>query len=214
MLKGYLLANMQDGKPRTKANDLWRRRLRNLDEQSDDAGSDFLKTWLRSQYSTKIRERKRGARPEDWDRIGTEFHRWLRADHERVGLTTSEDFYTFVARDFDFYSRQYERIVGASSGAFYPDSGLRFIRYNADLGFTLQDQLLLAPLRVDDDQQTIDRKLEIVGRFTDILLAWRIWNFRATAYSTMQYAMFNVMRVSAASASTIWRRCSEISLRP
>ena len=67
---------------------------------------------------------------------------------------------------------------------FHPDSGLRFIRYNADLGFTLQDQLLLAPLRVDDDQQTIDRKLEIVGRFTDILLAWRIWNFRATDYST------------------------------
>ena len=52
----------------------------------------------------------------------------------------------------------------------------------------------MAPLRVDDDQQTIDRKLEIVGRYTDILLAWRIWNFRATAYSTMQYAMFNVMR--------------------
>jgi uncharacterized protein with ParB-like and HNH nuclease domain len=194
MLKGYLLANMEDGKPRTKANDLWRRRLRNLDEQSDDAGSDFLKTWLRSQYSTKIRERKRGARPEDWDRIGTEFHRWLRADHERIHLITSEDFYSFVARDFDFYSRQYERIVGASSGVFHPDSGLRFIRYNSDLGFTLQDQLLLAPLRVDDDQQTIDRKLEIVGRYTDILLAWRIWNFRATAYSTMQYAMFNVMR--------------------
>ena len=194
MLKGYLLANMEDGKPRTKANDLWRKRLRNLDEQSDDAGSDFLKTWLRSQYSTKIRERKRGARPEDWDRIGTEFHRWLRGDHERIGLITGENFYAFVARDFDFYSRQYERILGASSGTLHPDSGLRFIRYNADLGFTLQDQLLLAPLRVDDDQQTIDRKLEIVGRFTDILLAWRIWNFRATAYSTMQYAMFNVMR--------------------
>ncbi len=194
MLKGYLLANMEDGKPRTKANDLWRKRLRNLEEQSDDAGSDFLKTWLRSQYSTKIRERRRGARPEDWDRIGTEFHRWLRGDHERIGLITREDFYVFVTRDFDFYSRQYERILAASSGVFHPDSPLRFIRYNADLGFTLQDQLLLAPLQVDDDQQTIDRKLEIVGRFTDILLAWRIWNFRATAYSTMQYAMFNVMR--------------------
>jgi len=194
MLKGYLLANMEDGKPRTKANDLWRKRLRSLDEQADDAGSDLLKTWLRSQYATKIRERRRGALPEDWDRIGTEFHRWIRANHERIGLITREDFYTFVARDFNFYSRQYERILHASSGAFDPDSRLRFIRYNADLGFTLQDQLLLAPLRVDDDQQTVDRKLEIVGRFTDILLAWRIWNFRATAYSTMQYAMFNVMR--------------------
>jgi uncharacterized protein with ParB-like and HNH nuclease domain len=194
MLKGYLLANMDDGNPRTKANDLWRKRLRNIDEQADDAGSDFLKTWLRSQYSTKIREREKGARPEDWDRIGTEFHRWLRADHERIGLTTRQTFHDFVARDFDFYSRQYERVLVASSGAFDPDSGLRFVRYNADLGFTLQDQILLASLKVDDDQPTIDRKLEVVGRFTDIFLARRIWNLRSTAYSTMKHPMFNVMR--------------------
>jgi hypothetical protein len=194
MLKGYLLANMEDGKPRTRANDLWRSRLRNLDEHVDDAGSDFLKTWLRSQYSTRIRERRKGARPEDWDRIGTEFHRWLRGAHEDIGLRTHEDFYQFVVRDLDFYSHQYERILEASSGPFTPDSPLRFVRYNADLGFTLQNQLLLAPLTVNDNQETVDRKLEIVGRFNDILLAWRIWNFRATAYSTMQYAMFTVMR--------------------
>jgi hypothetical protein len=194
MLKGYLLANTEDGKPRTLANALWRKRLRNLDDIADDASSDFLKTWLRSQYSTKIRERRRGARPEDWDRIGTEFHRWLRGAHENIGLRAREDFYEFVVRDLDFYGTQYERIIKTSRGTFDPDSPLRFIRYNADLGFTLQDQLLLAPLRVDDSQRTLDHKLEIVGRFTDILLARRIWNFRATAYSTMQYAMFNVMR--------------------
>ena len=194
MLKGYLLANIDDGAPRTKANELWRKRLRELEEKADEASSDFLKTWLRSQYSTKIRERKKDARPEDWDRIGTEFHRWLRGDHERVGLTSRQAYYDFVTVDFDFYSRQYERIIDATQGAFDPASPLRFIRYNADHRFTLQDQLLLAPLRITDDQATIERKFELVGRFADILLARRIWNFRATDYSTMQYAMFNVMR--------------------
>ena len=58
----------------------------------------------------------------------------------------------------------------------------------------MQDQLLLAPLRIDDDQPTIDKKLELVGKFADILLAWRIWSQKTTAYSTMQYAMFLVMR--------------------
>lgn len=67
-------------------------------------------------------------------RIGTEFHRWLHQDDKRIGLITREDFYVFVTRDFDFYSRQYERVLTASSGAFQPDSPLRFIRYNADLG--------------------------------------------------------------------------------
>lgn len=194
MLKGYLLANMDDGKARTTANELWRKRLRQLDEQAEDASSDFLKTWLRSQYATKIRERRKGARPEDWDRIGTEFHRWLRGAHERVGLKSRDDYHQFVIRDLDFYSHQYARILDAATGPFHPDSPLRFIRFNADLGFTLQNQLLLAPLGVADSADAIDRKLEVVGRFTDILLARRIWNFRATAYSTMQYAMFTVMR--------------------
>jgi hypothetical protein len=193
MLKGYLLANMAEGKDRTTANDTWRKRLRALDDQADDASSDFLKTWLRSQYSNKIRERKKGAGPEDWDRIGTEFHRWLRSAHDDVGLKSKQSFYEFVTLDLNFYSQQYGRILEASKGTFHPDSPLRFIRYNADLGFTLQDQLLLAPLTVEDTQKVIDQKLEIVGRYIDILLAWRIWNFRATAYSTMQYAMFNVM---------------------
>ena len=43
------------------------------------------------------------------------------------------------------------------------------------------------------------QKLRLVGRFLDILLAWRLWNFRSIAYSTMQYAMFIVMRDIAAS---------------
>jgi uncharacterized protein with ParB-like and HNH nuclease domain len=194
MLKGYLLANMEEGRPRTHANELWRKRLRLLDERADDSGSDFLKTWLRSQYSTKIRERRRGARPEDWDRIGTEFHRWLRNAQNEIGLKTREDYYDFVQRDFEFYGEQYGRILDAELGALDPHSRLRFIRYNADVGFTLQNQLLLAPLVPGDSQDTIDKKLELVGRFTDILVARRIWNFKAIAYSTMSYAMFVVMK--------------------
>lgn len=192
MLKGYLLANIDDGAPRAQANESWRMWMRRLEDLGENLGSDFLKTWLRSQYSTKIRERKKDAKPQDWDRIGTEFHRWLRSDAKRIALTSSDAFRSFVTRDLDFYARQFERITRAE-GVFDPMSPLRFIRFNADHRFTLQDQLLLAPLRIGDDAATIDTKLEIVGRFIDILLAWRIWNFRSTDYSTMQYGMTALM---------------------
>ncbi|MGZ0211181.1 MAG: DUF262 domain-containing protein [Actinomycetales bacterium] len=194
MLKGYLLANMEEGPQRTKANELWRKRLRLLEERTEDAGSDFLKTWLRSQYSKKIRERKRGAKPEDWDRIGTEFHRWLRSAQREIGLTSRLAYYDFVSKDFEFFGEQYGRILDAASGPVDATSRLRFIRYNSDIGFTLQNQLLLAPLVQGDSQEVIDRKFELVGRFTDILVARRIWNFKAIAYSTMSYAMFLVMK--------------------
>lgn len=194
MLKGYLLANINDGVDRNTANEVWRAQIRTLRELGEDTDSDFLKNWLRSQYATKIRERKRAARREDWDEIGTEFHRWLRKDHERIGLKKPSNFYEFIVRDMDFYSTHYVRIVAASKRPLDPESPLRYIHYNADLRFTLQDQLLLSPLLVDDDQPTIDKKLEIVGKFIDILLARRIWNQKSTAYSTMQYAMFLVLR--------------------
>lgn len=204
MLKGYLLANIDDGAPRSRANELWRSWMRRLDE-GDGLSSDFLKTWLRSQYSTKIRERKKDAKPQDWDRIGTEFHRWLRGDSKRIGLTSTDAFSAFVMRDLDFYARQYERVTLAEV-SFDPASPLRFIRFNADHRFTLQDQMLLAPLRVNDDAANIDTKLEIVGRFIDILLAWRIWNFRATDYSTMQYSMTSLMfRIRGLSSTELAR---------
>ncbi len=193
MLKGYLLANIDDGDPRAKANDLWRRRLHELAEHDRDADADFLKTWLRSQYATKIRERKKAARPEDWDRIGTEFHRWLRGAAADIGLRKAGDFEDFLRTDFAFYSQQYLRVLDAVSWRVVPP-GLEYIGYNADQGFTLQHQLLLAPLVPSDPPDVVDRKLELVARYVDVLLAWRIWNYRSIAYSTMQYAMFLVMR--------------------
>lgn len=193
MLKGYLLANMADGEPRKKANVLWRQRMRDLSDLDKDGDSDFLKTWLRSQYALKIRERRKAAKPEDWDRIGTEFHRWLRQSAPRVGLANKTDFYEFVTGDLDFYSRQYARVVQAATWRDVPD-GLEFLGYNADRGFTLQHQLLLAPLSRQDSEEIVRTKLELVARYLDILLTWRIWNFRSIAYSTMSYAMFLVMR--------------------
>lgn len=192
MLKGYLLANIDEGTPRAEANDLWRSWMRQLEDLGEGLSSDFLKTWLRSQYATKIRERKKDAKPQDWDRIGTEFHRWLRNDSKRIGLVSSEAFSDFVTHNLHFYAGQYRRILQAEA-SYDAASPLRFIRFNADHRFTLQDQMLLAPLSIEDGTATIDAKLEIVARFIDILLAWRIWNSRSTDYSTMQYAMTTLM---------------------
>lgn len=193
MLKGYLLANIAEGAPRTKANDLWRQRMLQLHDLDKDGDSDFLKTWLRSQYAKNIRKREKNAKPEDWDRIGTEFHRWLRGQAKTVGLVKQADFYDFVTLDLDYYARQYARVVKAASWQS-ADQRLVHIGYNADRGFTLQHQVLLAPLTTSDSDDVAATKMDLVARYIDTLLAWRVWNFRMLAYSTMSYAMFLVMR--------------------
>jgi len=191
MLKGYVLANIVDEGRRTTANDRWKERVRLLEDVGKEVSADFFKAWLRSQHAKRIRERKKGAKPEEFDRIGTEFHRWVRDQSKSLGLNESDDFFRFVDRDLDFYSRQYLRIVGASTQRTL---GLEPIRYNAQLGFTLQNMVLLAPLRPEDTDQQAQQKLRLVGRYIDILLAWRQWNYRTISYSGMTYAMFVVIR--------------------
>lgn len=207
MLKGYLLASITDPTKRTEASTVWKKRVQALVEIGKDEDADAIKAWLRSQYAESIRERKRGAEPQDFDLIGTEFHRWVRAEDDRLGLRKSDDFARFIVRDFAFYSRWYERLRRAAETL---TPGLERVHYNAQHNFTLQYPLMLAPLRVEEDEAVAVRKIRIVGAYLDILIHRRIWNFRATDYSTMQYAMFVVMRdIRGLEADTLVARLAE-----
>jgi hypothetical protein len=138
-----------------------------------------------------IRERKRAAAPQDFDLIGTEFHRWVRDHEENLGLTGSQEFARFIERDFAFYGRWYERLRRAAESL---TPGLECIHFNAQHNFTLQYPALLAAVRVEDDEATALRKIRVVAAYLDILIHRRIWNWRAIDYSSMQYTMFLVMR--------------------
>ncbi len=191
MLKGYLLANITDADKRTRASRTWKERVQVLAELGKDEDADGIKSWLRSQYAENIRERKRGAAPQDFDLIGTEFHRWVRDHQDRLRLTASAEFARFIERDFAVYSRWYERLRRAAETL---TPGLECVHFNAQHNFTLQYPVLLAPLRVEDDESEALRKVRVVAAYLDILIHRRIWNWRAIDYSTMQYAMFLVMR--------------------
>jgi len=193
MLKGYLLANIIDGQKRDGANTLWKKRVGEFAEfgKEKDISPDFFKAWLRSQYAESIRERKKGAKPEDFELISSEFHRWVRSHEKTIGLANSTNFTQFIFRDFDFYARQYLRLMEASNKLI---PGLEHIYYNARLGFTTQYQLLLAPLKPTDSTEVVNRKLRLVSIYLDILLNRRLWNWHNIGFSTMQYAMFLTMR--------------------
>jgi len=201
MLKGYLLANITNPDHRTQASQVWKNELGQLQDLGKDEDADGIKSWLRSQYAQNIRERKRGAAPEDFDLIGTEFHRWVK-DHEKaLVLNKSSDFARFIEKDLAFYTRQYLRLRKAADTL---TPGLESVHYNAQNNFTLQYAVLLAPLRIKDSEKDLLRKIRITSAFLDILIARRIWNWRAVDYSTLQYAMFNVMReIRGKSASEI-----------
>jgi hypothetical protein len=191
MLKGYLLANITNTDDRVRASKIWKDRTASLVDVGKDEDADGIKSWLRSQYAANIRDRKKGAAPEDFDKIGTEFHRWVRDNERRLQLDKSSDFVRFIERDFLFYSQWYERLRKA---AITKTEGLESIYFNAEHNFTLQYPVLLAPITIADSEELALRKVKVTAAYLDILINRRIWNWHATDYSTVQYSMFLTMR--------------------
>ncbi len=191
MLKGYLLANITNAEERAKANDLWKNRLSELSKSGKEEDADFFKAWLRAKYADSIRERRKGATNKDFDIIGTTFHKWVHDESKRIGLRSSTDFRDFVMNRFRSFSGHHIRVRQAARQL---TPGLEYIFYNAHNNFTLQYPLVLAPLRSEDDEGTVNRKIRLVAGYLDIFIARRAVNFRTLDYSSIVYTMFNLMK--------------------
>lgn len=191
MLKGYLLANISDVSKRNEAAQVWKERMDALRKLGKDEDTDGVKAWLRALYANSVRERRSGSENKDFERIGTEFHRWLGDNADAVGLKTSEDYFLFVCNEMAFYTRQYERLRKASKTVV---AGLEPVYHVACFNFTLQYPIYLAPLLPGDTPDLIDQKIRLAATFLDILLARRAVNYLSMTYGAMSYAVFLIMR--------------------
>lgn len=192
MLKGYLLASITDTAKRAEANKEIKQWLltfakRDNDRDTKETEADFFKAWLRAKYAGDIRERKKGAKPEDFDLIGTEYHRWVRNNHALVRLNASDDFNRWVRQDLRFFARVYLELLEACESL---KPGLESVRFNADHGFTQQFQVLLAPLLPSDNDITVKAKLRLTADYLDCWLNRRLWNSKSIGYSSLQYTTF------------------------
>ncbi len=197
MLKGYVLANIRGEADQRKVNAIWKdrmlehRKLAGLDQEKSEEDVDFFKNWLRGRHAESSRSGEGDGERRDYERIGSEFHRWVRDQHDHLGLKDSPSFVRFVERDLDFYARQNIRIRKAAKTL---TPGLESIRYNEDRLFTSQTQLLLAALTPTDSEGDILLKLRLVADFLDIWIARRQWASRDTSQSTVRYTVFNLCK--------------------
>ena len=191
MLKGYVLANIRKEEDQREVNAVWKKQVQALKDLGPDEEVDFFKNWLRGRHANTFQGKGGGEQKKDYERIGSEFHRWVRDHRGELNLTDSERFKAWVQQDLAFYSRQTLLIRGAA-GQLTP--GLESIRYNEERSFTQQTQLLLAPLVPTDTTHTILIKLRLVSDYVDIWLARRAWNYRTTAQRSTKGEIFQLTR--------------------
>lgn len=190
MLKGYLLSEIKSDSVREKMNGLWKDKVLSLKKDDDKGDETFIKAWLRAHYAETIRDTKAGAVNKDFDIIGGSFHKWVRDEREKLGLHSSDDYELFIKK-FARFAEIYQRIKQAES-EFAEDT--KYIFYNAQVNFTLQPQLLLAPVCYEDPWPVVIEKMNLVARFIDILIVARVTNYRSVDYSTIKNYVFNVSK--------------------
>lgn len=190
MLKGYLLSEIKDDREREKLNGVWKEKVLLLKKDDDKGDETFIKAWLRAQYAETIRDTKAGAVNQDFDIIGGAFHKWVRDEREKLGLFSADDFESFIMR-FSKFADVYMKIREAEK-TFAEQT--KYIYYNAQVNFTFQPQLLMAPICFDDSWVVITEKMNLAARFIDLLIITRVANYKSVDYSTIKNYVFNVTK--------------------
>ena len=190
MLKGYLLSEIKSDAVRESMNELWKDSVFALKKDDDKGDEIFIKAWLRAHYAETIRETKAGAVNKDFDIIGGSFHKWVRDERGKLGLDTSSDFELFIKK-FAKFAKVYQGIRQAET-TFAEKT--KYVYYNAQVNFTLQPQLLMAPVCYEDSWDIITEKINLTARFIDILIVSRVINYRSVDYSTIKNFVFVVTK--------------------
>ncbi len=179
-LKSYLLSRVSNSQERTEANELWKKRVLELIVAVGSEAA-FFTAWLAAQYVDWSIEYDGKACDDIITDIRSKFHKWMREEAAHIGLRSSNDFRNLIMNNFDFFVNHYIRLIEASQ-KFTP--GLEYVFYCTSLVTSapmnyLTYAMLLAPLCFEDDQDTVDRKINLMAGYIDIINACMIINPRA-----------------------------------
>jgi uncharacterized protein with ParB-like and HNH nuclease domain len=193
MLKGYILNNVAEDK-RDEASKIWKEQIDRLQAVSEKIGKrglieDFFKAWLRSKYATTIRKREANSKNEDFEIIGSAFHRWIRDKRAIIGLVTKDDFFKFL-KEFEFFSEIYMNLRKYAA-EFNPE--FQHVYYNNWWNFTLQFPLILSVINNSDSIEDINKKINIISRYVERLIIFRYINGKRVGYATLSYNIYTLI---------------------
>jgi uncharacterized protein with ParB-like and HNH nuclease domain len=193
MLKGYLLTHLKDALKIEELNVIWKEKISSLHKYSTQEDLEFIRAWLRSQYAETIRTGARGAENEDFEKIGTRFHTWVKDNHKKIGLSSSDDFYYFIKGDFEFYSTLYEKIKVYENSHH---SGIERLYLTSYWGIasSLSYPLLMSSINKLDNEETILQKLNAVATFIDILIVTRAINYKGSSQTFLRYTIYTLVK--------------------
>lgn len=195
MLKGFLLSKYRDDNKRKQANELWKKTIVELKAFDKEEDQRFVQAWLRAKYAESIRQGKAGSLNEDFEKIGTRFHNWVRDNLGKIGLGEGgeAEFNAFINSEFKYYVAAYKRIRLAEDALTPALASIHYI-HQWGIASSLSYPLMLAPLKITDSIDVANKKMNLVAKYIDIFCVRRSINFRTFPASSIRYTMYNLVK--------------------
>ena len=195
MLKGYILSKITNSNQRIEINDIWKTQIQKLHSYDESADQSFFLAWFRGKYAVSIRPGKAGSENKDFELIGSKFHSWFKDNHKKLfKLKSSDDIYQYFKIQFPFFVKWYLKSWDAQIKYEQNTPHLHYIDYWG-IAESLQDPLLLSSITIEDDEDTIQKKLDYTARYIETFTVRRAVNYRKFAQTSIKYTMFNLIKL-------------------
>ncbi|WP_281337217.1 DUF262 domain-containing protein [Flavobacterium eburneipallidum] len=195
ILKAYLLSNIKEESKAIEANEKWKYLINLLKTNiGQDADLEFFRNWLRSKFAITRRGTFKGSENEDFEKIGVQFHAWVKNNHKKLNLKKDNDYYYFIQSNLSFYIDEYLSLYSLKNSV-EGNSVEDFYITNA---FTIADSLTyplyLAPVNIIDSTDVITEKYLIVNKFLDNYTNIRMLCNRAITQSSIRNYFYDLIK--------------------
>lgn len=182
LLKGHLIEKAN--RDTTDLNNQWREMLTNLSALGTRVPSEFLETLLLAKYATIDDEDDRAA-------VADAAHEWVRANAERIGLHTAEDYRRLLSSTITNLAFRYRTLLAAARGQ---DPEFAAIRYNAENGLDKQYLPIIAAVEADDTETTFRDKARLIASFLDLSYMRKLVNGTVSRPNELDNDIYELVR--------------------
>lgn len=197
MLKGFILSKFTHDEKRTKVNGEWRKDMLKLGEYDANNGAEnqFFQSWLRAQFAITIRQSKVNSVNQDFENIGARYHNWFKDNYDKglLAEAINGDIEGFIEKNYRFFFNQYVKIKEAEK-TFKKELEHVFYHQFWRIAPSLCYALYLAPLTLEDSEETCNKKIDIVAHFLENFAVRRSTNYRLFSASSIRYTMCNLVK--------------------
>jgi len=189
MLKGYLLVKVKNEDKIGDLNKLWKKTTRKINLCRENEDLRFFTAFFRAKYAKTTGQNKKDIGDGDFERIGSNFYRWLIQNEKLIGIENNQQLLNFLEKEIPFFMDIHIKIYDASQKII---KGLNPIYYLNKLGFaeTITYSLLLSPIVLEDDDKTINDKLFLVSNFLEMFTVFMAVNSKRYAQSLIKNVLY------------------------